>query len=271
VSAEAFTSDLMASIRGGRTREFKRRYRSDCDLLVVEDVQFFEGKRSTQLELFHTIEYLRGVGRSVVLTADRLPRDIPRLDPRLSSEMASGLVAVIEPPDAQLRRAILRAKAAAGGIRLPDDCLDLLVSRVRGSVRDLDGVLRQLVASAALMGRRIDLTLAEEALHKIAPIEETAPHNVPQVIDAVAGFFGVPAHTLASPSRSRRVLVPRQLAMYLCHQYTDASLAEIGRALGREHTAVRNAIQKIEREILERAPLRYQLEALVERLKARSA
>ncbi len=270
-SAEGFTSQLMTSIRGQSTRDFKRRYRTDCDLLVIEDVQFLEGKAATQLELFHTIEHLRMVGRNVVLTGDRLPRDIPRLDPRLSSEMASGLVAMIEPPDASLRREILRDKAAAGGVRLPADCLDLLVERVRGSVRDLEGVLRQIVACASLLGQPIDRKLTEEALRKVSSADERTLKSIDQVIDAVAGFFGLAPHALASPSRSHRVLLPRQLAMYLCHRYTDASLAEIGRALGREHPAVRNALRKIDREILERAPLRYQVEALAARIEGRDA
>jgi chromosomal replication initiator protein len=267
VSAEAFTSELMSSIRASSTRSFKQRFREDCELLVVEDVQFFEGKSSTQLELFHTIEHLRLVGRRVVMTADRLPRDIPRLDPRLSSAMASGLVAVIEPPDASLRREILRARASRGGVRLPEECLDRLVERVRGSVRDLEGVLTQLVVSAALLRRPIDLALTEEALKKVvAPAAAPDRLDVESVVRCVAGFFGVPRRELGARSRRQAVLVPRQLAMYLCHRYTSATWTEIGRALGRDLPAVRNAIRKVEREILERAPLRYQVEAIAARL-----
>jgi len=266
-SAESFTSGLTSSIYTRQTSGFKRRFRDDCDLLIIEDIQFFQGKVATQLELFHTIEYLRLVGKNVVLTADRLPRDLPKLDPRLSSEMSSGLVAMIEPPDSQLRREILRAKAARGGVRLPDDCLDRLVESIRGSVRDLEGVLRQLVASSTLMNRPIDLALTDEALLKVIPpgagLDEL---SVASVIDAVAAFFGVTPRELASRTRRHAVLIPRQLAMYLCRRYTDATLTEIGQALGRDHPSVRNAIEKVEREILERAPLRYQVEALAARI-----
>jgi chromosomal replication initiator protein len=271
-SAEYFTNALLASIRARETARFKRRFREECDLLVVEDVQFLEGKTATQLELFHTIEHLRVVGRPVVLTGDRFPRDIPRLDARLASEMASGLVAYMEPPDAALRREILRAKASRGGVRIPEACLDLLVDSVRGSVRDLEGVLIQLVASASLLHRPIDLDLTREALRKVGARPEGPTRMAPEaVIASVASFFSVAPGAMASRSKRKEVLVPRQLAMYLCHRFTDASLAEIGRALGRNHPSVRNAVAKVERAILEKVPLRYQVEALVSRLEGRKA
>ncbi len=264
-SAEGFTTELTQSIRERDTKKFRKRFRGDCRLLVIEDVQFFEGKGATQGELFHTMEHLQRVGGRIVLTGDRLPREIQRLDRRLASNMASGLVAGIEAPDRTLRREILRAKASRGGLRVPDDCLELLVDSVRGSVRDLEGALVQVVASASLLGRRIDLELTREALRKVA-----APANglltLTDVMDCVCGFFGVTEAQLRSRARSKGVLVPRQLVMYLCHRYTDASFSEIGRQLGRNHPSVSNAVQKVEREILERAPLRYQVEELVARL-----
>jgi chromosomal replication initiator protein len=268
-SAEGFTTELLRGIRGRDTSSFKRRYRESCDLLVVEDVQFFSRKVATQLELFHTLEHLRAVGTPVILTGDRLPADIPDLDAGLCSRMASGLVAEIEPPDASLRRAILRAKASSGGVRLPDDCLERLVEAVRGSVRDLEGVLIQLVESAALLQRPIDHELTEAALRKLGRLPgECRPLAVPQVIDTVGAFFGLSHGQLAARSRGRTALLPRQLAMYFCRRYTGASLPEIGAALGRAHPAVRNAIEMVERAILERAPLRYQVEELAARLEA---
>jgi len=269
-SSETFTNDFMSSIRGQRMGVFKRRFREECDLLVLEDVQFLRGKASTQLELFHTIEHLLSVGARVVLTADRLPREIPDLDPRLGSRFSSGLVAEMEAPDAQVRRTILRAKAAAGGVRLPEDCLDRLVQDVRGSVRDLEGVLIQLVATASLLKRPIDLELVEAALRKVAPAEERASRAgalaPEQVVEVVAGYFKTTPQALSARSRRRDVVVPRQLAMYLARRYTTASLQRIGESLGRDHPAVSHALQVVERQILERAPLRYQVEALAARL-----
>ena len=236
-------------------------------MLVLEDVHFLRAKSATQLELFHTLSHLIDAGVRVVLTSDRLPRDIDGLDPRLRSRMGAGLVAEIEPPDAAVRREILRSKASHGGIRLPDECVDLLVEALRGSVRDLEGALIQLVASASLLKRPIDLELTRRALHKLAPMDpREACLDVGAVVRTVAAFFGTTPETLAMRTRRRDVLAQRQLAMYLCRQYTDAPLAAIARAFGRDHPSAANAVRKVEREILERAPLRYQVEELAARL-----
>lgn len=266
-AAETFTNDFTASILGKRMQQFKRRYRFGCRLLVVEDVQFLEAKRKTQLELFHTILHLLDAGGRVVLTGDRLPRDLSGLDPRLRSQMAAGLVAELEPPDARVRREILRAKAAAGGVRIPDACLELLVESLRGSVRDLEGVLIQLVASASLLKRPIDEKLTRAALHKLLPTP-SAGLDVVEIVEAVAAFFHSTPEKMAGRSRRRDVVWPRQLAMVLCRRYTDASHAEIGRLFGRQHTAVRNAVKVAERAMLESAPRRYQVEALTARIEA---
>jgi chromosomal replication initiator protein len=266
-SAESFTNHFMASIRDRSMDRFKRRYRQDCEMLLLEDVQFLRGKNATQLELFHTLSHLIDAGVRVVLTGDRLPRDIDGLDPRLRSRMGAGLVAEIEPPDAALRREILRSKASHGGVRIPEACLDLLVESLRGSVRDLEGVLIQLVASASLLKRPIDLELTRRALHKIAPMDpREACLDVGTVVRTVAAFFGSSPELLAARTRRRDVLVQRQLAMYLCRQYTDAPLVAIARAFGRDHPSAANAVRRVERAILERAPLRYQVEELAARL-----
>jgi chromosomal replication initiator protein len=269
-SAEAFTNDFTSSLRSRRVDEFKRRFRHGCRLLVLEDVQFLDArKKATQLELFHTISHLLDVGARVVFTADRLPRQIEGLDPRLRSQLSAGLVAELDAPDAIVRREILRGKAADGGVRLPDDCCELLVESVRGSVRDLEGVLIQLVATASLLKRPIDTQLTLVALRKLAPPSQARRRlEVSDVVETVASYFKKRPDELAMRSRRRDVLVPRQLAMYLCRRYTDAALGNIGNALGRDHSAVANAVRVVERRILERAPLRYQVEALCARLDA---
>jgi len=181
----------------------------------------------------------------------------------------AGLVAEIEPPDALVRREILRSKAANGGVRIPDACLDRLVEAARGSVRDLEGVLIQLVASSSLLGRPIDLELTEAALRKLFPARrEVARLDLDTVVRIVAVFFRTTPEALASRSRRRDVVVPRQLAMYLCRRYTDSPTSAIARAFGRKHPAVANAVRVVERGILERAPLRYQVEAISMRLEA---
>jgi chromosomal replication initiator protein len=238
-------------------------------LLVLDDVQFLRSKRATQLELFHTVAHLIDAGARVVLTGDRMPRDFADFDAGLRSQISSGLVAELEPPDAAVRREILRRKASAGGVRLPDDCLELLVESVRGNVRDLESALIQLVASASLLKRSLDLELTRDALRKFAPALGAAQRLSPrEVTDVVAAFFGLRPDALAARTRRRDVLWPRQLAMALCLRHTDAGAAEIARLFGREHTAVRNAARKVERRILERARERYQVEELSSRLDA---
>ena len=266
-SAETFTNDFMSCIREKRMDRFKRRYRESCDLLVVEDVQFLERKKATQLELFHTMTHLLDTGSQVVLTGNCLPVELSGIDGRLQSQMSAGLVAELETPNATVRREILRKKAAAGGVHLPEDCRELLVDSVRGNLRDLEGVLIQLVASASLLKQSIDVDLTRNALRKVAPEPaQEKPLEVRVVMEVVAGFFKTRPEALAMRSRRRDVLVPRQLAMYLCRRYTGASVAEIAAAFGREHPSVRNACKRVERRITESAPARYQLEALCARL-----
>lgn len=271
VSAEAFTNHFMSALRSNRTGDFKRRYRGRRQLLVVEDVQFLEKKDATQLEFFHTVAHVLDAGGRVVLTGDRMPNQMPGLRDRLRSQLMGGFVAELEPPDAQVRRAILRAKAAHGGWRLPADCLDLLVESVSGSVRDLEGFLIQLVTTSALLGQPIDLALTRDAIAKKGPTRSDGRTrlSIREVVRVVAAFFQTTPERLGSKSRKQEILLPRQLAMYLCRRYTEATIAEIGQALGRDHPSVRNAIEKMERAILEKPKVRYQVEALVERLEGR--
>jgi chromosomal replication initiator protein len=267
-SAEAFTNEFLASLRSHQMNRFKQKYRSECDVLIVEDVHFLQGKQSTQLEFFHTVQHVLDAGGRVVLTGNRLPRALSELESRVRSQVAGGFLAELGPPDAQVRGNILRQKASAGGVHLPEDCLAMLVESIRGSVRDLESVLIQLVTTASLLKKKIDAALTREALEKKgAETCSAVPRLEPAaVIGAVARWFKTTPDAMATKSRRRDVLVPRQLAMYLCRRYTDASLADIGRTLGRDHPSVRNAISKVERAILERAPMRYQVEALVQKL-----
>lgn len=268
-TAEQFTTEFVSALRNGRSEEFQKRYRAPIGLLIVEDVQFFDGRMKTQLELFHTVQHVLDAGGRVLLTGDRSPQALAGLSERMRTQLSRGFVAELERPDAVVRRHILRAKAAAGGVHLPADCLDLLVESTGGSVRDIESVLIQVVTTASLLGRAIDLALTRDAIaRKAGTTSPLAPRRVAtsEIVRIVAAFFGKRPEALAARSRRRDVLLPRQLAMYLAHRYTDASFAEIGRSLGRDHPSVRNAISRVERLVLENAPLRYQVEALSERV-----
>jgi len=273
-TAEQFTSEFVSAMRNGRNDAWAKRYRGPVELLIVEDIQFLAGRTKTQQELFHTVGHVLDRGGRVLLTGDRTPRDLTGLDERLRAQVGHGFVAELDRPDAIVRRHILRAKAAAGGVKLPADCLDLLVdateSEIDGaSVTEVESLLIQVVTTSSLLGRPVDLALVKEAIDlKTGAAAELAPRQieVSEIVKIVAGFFGARPEALASRSRRRDVLVPRQLSMYLAHRYTDVSLTEIGRGLGRDHPSVRNAIQRVEKQILENAPLRYQVEALSERI-----
>jgi chromosomal replication initiator protein len=295
-TAEQFTSDFVSAMRNGRNDEWARRYRGAIDLLVVEDIHSFTGRTKTQEELANTISHVLDSGGRVLLTGDRAPRSLTGLIDSLRAQVSRGFVAELDRPDPLVRRHILRAKAAAGGVSLPPECLDLLVdatgtpcheagpspcagrgslemdpsgTALGGSVRDIESVLIQVVTTASLLGRAIDVELTREAIDLksgAGSALEPAKLSVSEIVQIVSAFFGKRPEALASRSRRRDVLIPRQLAMYLSLRYTDASLTEIGRGLGRDHPAVRNALTRVERQILENAPLRYQVEAISERI-----
>ncbi len=263
-SSEEFTSEVTQAIRSDRMSTIRQRYRRAANLLILEDLQFLPGKRATQIELFHTLDHLLSRGRAVVLTADRPPGEIDGLDRQLASRAASGLVARIGPPEQDTRRAILRAKAAAGGVRLPVPCLELLAERAVESVRDLLAGLNQVVARATLLKQSITVDLVRESLATVDVPGRR--HSLEEIIGLVARAYSVSVDELHGRSRKRSVSRPRQLAMYLCRRYTDASLKEIGRSLHRDHASVLYAIDAVERRALEQPQLRYQLETLAARL-----
>lgn len=267
VHAERFTNELMEALRERRVDAFKQRYRRRCELLVVDDVPFLAGKPSTQDELFYTLENLCDEGSHVVLTGDQLPRELERFDPRLASRLACGLIADIEPPGLELRRAILRDKAARGGVRVPAECLEQIAEAVTGSVRELEAVLAQVVSIAAIMQQPIDGELTQGVLRKVLPATGPAQGLDPEtVIEEVARFFGTTRAELAARSRRKQVMTPRKLAMYFCHLYTEASLTQIGSLFARSHPAVANAVASVERALLGSPQFRYKVEVLGNRL-----
>jgi len=268
-SAERFTSDFTGSLHRKETDRFKRRFREECDLLVLEDLGFLAGKRWTQLELFHTFEHLRAVGVPVVVTADRQPREIDRLDPRLQSQISAGLVAEIAPPERELRQKIMRRLADSGGVRLPDECLERVVDHVQGSVRDLEGALAQVVVTASLLKRPIDLSLIDQSLRKLGVrTPGRGAHSIESITREVCDLFGVNVAELREKNRQHRVMIPRQLAMYFSLRLTEASMSQIGAFFHRDHPSVRNSVKSVERRMLTRAPLRYRVEELATRLDA---
>jgi chromosomal replication initiator protein len=265
-SSEEFTTEVTEALRAGQMPKIRQRYRRQANLLILEDVQFLAGKRATQAELFHTLDHLVERGKTVVFTADRGPSELDELDPKLRS--ASGLVARIGPPERDTRRAILRERAARGGVRVPDACVELLADRELASVRDVIAGLNQVVARASLLRAEITPELVAQALDAVELPGRA--RSLDEIVAETARAYGQTPEALRSRSRKQLFVRPRQVAMYLARRYTDASLAEIGRAFSRDHTSVMYAIDVVERRIVEKPQLRYELDALAQRISGRA-
>ncbi len=268
LSGEEFTAEITQAICSDRMAGVRARYRRSLNVLILEDVQFLEGKRATQMEFFHTLDHLVSRGKPVVLTSDRPPGEMQGLDERLRARIASGLVAYIGPPEIDARRAILRSKAAAGGVRLPDEVVELLAARRIESPGELLAGLNQVVARATLLKLPVTLDLVSEALRAVEVPGRR--RSLDEIMLIAARASGVTIEDLRSPSRRRRVVRPRQLAMFLCRRFTDATLSDIGRAFGRDHSSVVYALDRVEQRTVEQPQLRYELEALAAKVSALS-
>jgi chromosomal replication initiator protein len=249
VTSEDFTNDLINSIRSHTTDAFREKYRR-IDVLLIDDIQFIAGKESTQEEFFHTFNALHGQNRQLVLSSDRPPKAMVTLEERLRSRFEWGLTADIQPPDIETRMAILRSKAERAGRTLPPELLETIARRVQSNIRELEGALIRVLALSDLSGTPIGPELVESALADMLPKNRrVAPTTI---IEAVATQFGIAQDQMLGRERSKDVVLPRQIAMYLIREETNASLPEIGKALGgRDHTTVMYGCDKIN-ELMEK-------------------
>jgi len=261
VSSEEFTNDMINAIRTHTTQAFRERYRS-ADVLLIDDIQFIAGKEGTQEEFFHTFNTLHSQDKQIIVSSDRPPKSMVTLEERLRSRFEWGLIADIQMPDIETRQAILRYKAEKIGRDVPNEILDMIARRVQSNIRELEGALNRIIAFADLSGVPLSLQLAEMALADLLP----QVHNVPplKLISLVANEWQTSVEALLGRDRSQRIAEPRQVAMYLLRQETNASLPQIGEALGgRDHTTVMYAIQKITTDIL----IKKDMERKVNRIK----
>ncbi|MBN1485328.1 MAG: chromosomal replication initiator protein DnaA [Chloroflexia bacterium] len=266
VSSETFTNELIQSIRHQETEQFRQRYRHN-DILLIDDIQFIAGKESTQEEFFHTFNSLHAAYKQVVITSDRPPKAILTLEERLRSRFEGGLIVDIQPPDWEIRLAILRARAEEQGRVLPDAVVEFLAQRVQSNIRELVGSLNRVVAYAELNGLPLTADLAHEAMDDIFLDGHRRDLSILQILEAVAQFYNLSLEDLRGKSRSKSVTGPRQVAMHLIREETDTSLAEIGNELGgRDHTTVLYGCDKISREIEVDARLRREILSLREKL-----
>ncbi|MCZ6479484.1 MAG: chromosomal replication initiator protein DnaA [candidate division NC10 bacterium] len=249
ISSEKFTNDLINAIRFDSTIEFRNRYRS-VDVLLIDDIQFIAGKERTQEEFFHTFNDLHNSSKQIVLTSDSIPKDIPGLEERLRSRFEWGLIADIQPPDLETKAAILRKKAQAEGVRIPDEVSLFIATNVKSNVRELEGYLIRIVAYASLTNQAITLDLACEVLKELVDGDRSI--TMPHILEVVGDFYRLKEKELLSKSRHKSIVLPRQVAMYLCRTHTNASLPDIGTEFGgKDHSTVMHACSKI-RELLAR-------------------
>lgn len=246
MSAERFMFDFVAAMRARDTHSFKSRLRS-ADLLLIDDLQFIAGKDSTQEEFFHTVNELVGAGKRLVISADRSPQSLDGVEPRIIGRLGAGLVADIKAPDLTLRRTILNRKVAdLPEIEVPTEVLDLLASRIRGNIRELEGALNRVVAYAQLTGDKIDLEFAVATLGEVLRGAQRRI-TIDEIQKLVSRHFELKPLDLVSARRARAIARPRQIAMYLAKRLTTRSLPEIGRKFGgRDHSTVIYAVRKIE-------------------------
>ena len=252
MTSEAFVNDFINSLRDKRIEGFKQRYRA-YDVLLIDDVQFFEGKERFQEEFFHTFNSLYEAGSQIVLSSDRPPRDIATLEERLRSRFEWGLITDIQPPDLETRIAILRKKVKVDGIHVHDEqVLTFTASRVSSNIRELEGALTRVVAFSSLTGRPMTVELAQDVLRDVFPQGEAAEVSIKRIQDLVAERFSLSLDELCGEKRSQNIVYPRQVAMYLSRELTDSSLPKIGKEFGgRDHTTVIHATSKISRLIRE--------------------
>ncbi len=255
LSAERFLNDLINALRFERMHEFKSRYR-ELDVLLMDDVQFIAGKDSTQEEFFHTFNALHDAQKQIVVTSDALPKEIPTLEERLRSRFEWGLIADIQPPDLEMKVAIIRKKAAAEKTEIPNDVALFIASTVKSNVRELEGRLNRVVAFASLTGRPLSVELAKETLKDIVGTEEH--RAVPsEILKAVASHYGLRVSDMKAKSNAKPVAFPRQVAMYLCRKLTELSYPEIGRLFNdKHHSTVMHSVEKISRMIEDDADFR---------------
>jgi chromosomal replication initiator protein len=267
VTTETYMNEFVDAIRNNTTTEFKRRFR-ECDVLLIDDVQFMERKESLQEEFFHTFNTLYGASKQIVLTSDRPPKAIATLEDRLRSRFLSGLITEVQPPELETRLAILQSKAEHERMAVPDDVLDFIATHVKDNIRELEGALIRVTAFASLNRQPLTRDLAEQVLSDIVSADQ--PRRItPQVIlDATSEAFGFSVDELRGPNRRRPLVTARQIGMYVFRELTDFSYPAIGREFGgRDHSTVIHAVDKVSRLMKERHQIYNQVTDLILRIK----
>jgi chromosomal replication initiator protein len=268
LTSEQFTNEVISSIATARMGEFRHKYRT-VDVLLIDDVQFLAGKDRTKEEFFHTFNALHEINKQIVISSDRPPKEIPTLEDRLRSRFEWGLIADIQPPDFETRLAILHSKLGGHTSLVPEEVLNFIAHKVQRNIRELEGALTRVQAFAAVHQRSVDEDEAARLLADIIPAGTRKPINVDRIQLLVADFYNVTLEDMKSKRRDKHIVFPRQVAMFLVREETPSSLPAIGKAFGgRDHTTALHSIEKIANELKEDERLRFEVQAIRERLYA---
>lgn len=266
-TAEGFVTEMVRGLKNKQLEGFKEKYRQQCDVLVIDGIEFLSGKAHTQAELSHTLDALTSARKRIVLTSNLPPREIPEMEESLRSRISSGLVVDIKPPDLDTRCRILQQKSIQEGVQIPEEVTEYLARRFTDNVRQLESGLIQLIAKASLLRRPVDLELAREVTRDL--LRDTslpAKPTIEQIVDCVCHYFKIDRETLLSRSKKRAVYYPRQVAMYLCRQHTDATLSLIGKAFNRDHASVIHSLAMIQKRCLGDSTIRHQMAFLSQQI-----
>jgi chromosomal replication initiator protein len=262
VSSETFANDFINSIQNKKSEQFRQEYRN-VDLLLVDDIQFFADKEGTQEEFFHTFNALYDDRKQIVLTSDRLPNEIPSLQERLVSRFAWGLSVDITPPDLETRIAILRKKAVAEGLEIPNDTLSYIAGQIDSNIRELEGALVRVQAYSAIQRSDITTSLAADALKSMIKVDKKQNVSIASIQQTVSKYYQISVADLKGKKRVRSIVLPRQIAMYLSRELTNSSLPKIGKEFGgKDHTTVIHAHEKIEKQLLEDTNLKEEVDQI---------
>ena len=266
VSTEEMTNEFINAIQQGTMKAFRRAYRA-VDVLLIDDIQILEGKDQTQEEFFHTFNTLYNAQKQIVMTSDRAPKDLKTLDDRLRSRFEWGLTTDMQLPSVETRLVILRRKAASDKLQVPDDVMEFIAANITTNIRELEGALLNVSAHASLDGRPVDMEIAQRVMADVITTSKTTQISPELIIQTTADYFGISVEELTGTSRVKAIIVPRQIAMYLCRQLTDRSLPAISKPFNKDHTTVMHNVDKIAKLIAEDRTVYSQVNELTSRIK----
>ena len=266
IKGEDFTNQMIDSLSRQAMNEFRDKYRS-CDVLLIDDIQFIAGKTSTQEEFFHTFNALHEAGKQIIMTSDRPPREIKTLEDRLKTRFEWGLIADIQPPDLELRTAIIKKKADQVNVSIPDDVLAFLAENLRSNIRQIEGAIKKLGAKSFLTGRRVTMELARSCISELLGGAEPVTVTVDKIFAAVYRKYNIKKEDIVSSKRTKDIANARHIAIYVIRQVTEMSLPNIGKILGRDHSTVISSIDTIEKRMAQNPAFRAEMEEMVKEIK----